>query len=127
MALQKVTFQWDDRFGSCYDCGVPAVYALKEVYGPAKLRCSVCAAQAAIVDGEELIYLPNEEEAHEMVVDATREVSVKTLLDIAAGLVDEPGANPEYERALAELITEAAGLSMDFKYIVGRAFGIREP
>ena len=83
--LVHVEFDWDPRFGECYDCGAPAAYYLGErAFGTAEdcdyamrsmtegrqgcafpeahelkpegLRCSVCAAMAA-VSGERLTYL----------------------------------------------------------------------
>jgi hypothetical protein len=83
MALIKVEFEWDDRFGECYDCGRPAGFTIHDkatgtfedcevemrrltngergcetpeahTADPTDLRCAVCAANAA-VDGT-LIY-----------------------------------------------------------------------
>lgn len=57
MAILKVEFKWDDRYGPCYDCGAPAAYAVEidkgdranpfytaEMTPVANRRCSVCAA-----------------------------------------------------------------------------------
>lgn len=52
-------------------------------------------------------------------------VSVKTLIRLAYDLRDEDGGNVEYERALAELVTDAAGLSMDYKGTVARRIGLK--
>ena len=41
-----------------------------------------------------------------------RMITVGDLIRLASGLKSEHGENPEYDRALAELVTDAAGLSM---------------
>ncbi|MGI0148680.1 MAG: hypothetical protein ACREDF_04010 [Thermoplasmata archaeon] len=55
-----------------------------------------------------------------------RRITVKELVQLARGLV-EPNSdeNPEYQRALAELVTDAARLSMDFKNEVARKIGLK--
>lgn len=46
--------------------------------------------------------------------DTTARFTLAGLIYLAAGLVTEPGdSNPEYDRALAELVTDAAGDSME--------------
>ena len=46
--LVHVSFEWSDRFGECYECGLPAAYESSEHDAqPESLRCSVCAAQDA--------------------------------------------------------------------------------
>ena len=53
-------------------------------------------------------------------------VTVKDLIALAKGLKTEAGSNPEYDRALVELIVDAAGLSMEDRYVVAAAIGIKE-
>lgn len=55
-----------------------------------------------------------------------RKVTMKYLMKLAGGLTSEDGENREYNRALAELLTDAAGLSMDFKGEVARRAGIKD-
>jgi hypothetical protein len=43
-----------------------------------------------------------------------KRIALSTLKRIAASLLSEDGENPEYDRALSELVTDAAGLSMEF-------------
>jgi len=47
--LVRVTFDWSDEFGECYECGRPAAYDVEEprLTDAARKRCSVCAALAA--------------------------------------------------------------------------------
>ena len=52
-------------------------------------------------------------------------VKVEYLKAIATGLRSEHGENPEYDRALVELVTEAAGLSMEFKGLIARQLQIK--
>jgi hypothetical protein len=52
-------------------------------------------------------------------------VSVGDLIRLARGLRDEDGDNVEYERALAELICDAAGLSMGLKESVAERIGLK--
>lgn len=59
MALVDVHFKWDDRFGRCYDCGLPAAYGIVSPLGIVKY-CSVCAASLAS-DGEQITYLFEED------------------------------------------------------------------
>jgi hypothetical protein len=54
-----------------------------------------------------------------------RTVSVGDLIRLARGLRDEDGDNVEYERALAELICDAAGLSMGLKESVAERIGLK--
>lgn len=54
-----------------------------------------------------------------------RTVSVRDLIKLAHDLRDEDGDNVEYERALAELVCDAAGLSMGFKKSVARRIGLK--
>lgn len=56
--IVKVEFEWDDRFGPCYDCGRPAAYEIDEpkLSREARLRCSTCAATAA-AEGERIVWL----------------------------------------------------------------------
>lgn len=51
-------------------------------------------------------------------------VSIGDLIRLARDLRDEDGDNVEYERALAELITDAAALSMDHKTDVANRIGL---
>lgn len=52
----EVTFVWSPEHGSCYDCGLPAAYAMPERYGlpadstvrPEDKLCSVCFASAVV-------------------------------------------------------------------------------
>lgn len=71
------------------------------------------------------------EEAIRQTFDYAREqgrthVSIVNLGGICMGLRSEPdgGENVEYDRALAEVMTEALGLSMDHKQTVGIALGL---
>lgn len=64
--LVRVTFEWDPRFGECYDCGAPAAYIrglvpVNPTSVPEKLLCSVCAAIAASEGGETITWLFAEE------------------------------------------------------------------
>lgn len=52
-------------------------------------------------------------------------VSMRTLVKIAKDLASEDGENPEYDRALVELLTYAAGYSMDQREAVAKAVGIK--
>lgn len=60
--LVHVEFDWSPEHGSCYECGLPAAYAVSgpddhdTPHQPNRLRCSVCAAAAA-ADGDFLIRL----------------------------------------------------------------------
>ena len=45
-------------------------------------------------------------------MDTTRTVTIGELIQFAGWLASEDGENGEYDRALAELITDAAGLDM---------------
>lgn len=75
MSLVHVEFEWDDSHGTCYECGLPAAFALPEAYGeaagrefwraigtdPAMVdakhkRCSRCAANDA-AEGERVTRL----------------------------------------------------------------------
>lgn len=65
MTLVKVEFEWDNQWGKCYDCGLPAAYISPLRYGesgttgpwgPEHLLCSVDAAMAAS-EGEEIYWL----------------------------------------------------------------------
>lgn len=68
--ISKQCFQWDDKFGDCYDCGRPAAYYLvgpeyRGDDGPLqeyRLRCAACAAQAAW-QGESIYWLFEKEAA----------------------------------------------------------------
>lgn len=51
-------------------------------------------------------------------------VSIGDLIRLARDLRDEDGDNVEYERALAELITDAAALSMEYKTDVANRIGL---
>ena len=55
-------------------------------------------------------------------IDGT--VAVRLLFELAKALKSESGENPEYDRALVELCTDAAGLSMEGKADVARKLGI---
>ena len=50
-----------------------------------------------------------------MQLDLECTITIAELLHIAAWLISEDGENPEYDRALAELLCDAAGVSMDHK------------
>lgn len=54
--LELVVFTWSNEHGHCYECGVPAAYALKGYKSKDALRCAVCAALVAS-EGEEIEYL----------------------------------------------------------------------
>lgn len=62
MTLIDVRFKWNDKEGTCSDCGLPAAFAVPDAYGPNPSgtiaphmkRCSVCAANDA-VEGERLV------------------------------------------------------------------------
>lgn len=54
-----------------------------------------------------------------------RAVSVADLIKLAHDLRDEDGDNVEYERALAELVCDAAGLSMDCKTAIAKRIGLK--
>lgn len=51
-------------------------------------------------------------------LDLDIRVNLRALIDLAGDLVSEDGETPEYDRALAELCTEAAGLGQDDKDMV---------
>lgn len=53
-------------------------------------------------------------------------VSGSRLIELAGGLKSEHGENPEYDRALVELVTDALSLSMDYKDAVARLIGIKQ-
>lgn len=53
-----------------------------------------------------------------------RQITIGDLVRLARDLRDEDGDNVEYERALAELVTDAAGLSMDCKTAVAERIGL---
>ncbi len=50
--LIDVTFKWDDCYGQCHDCGLPAAYDVTEFGSihPAAKLCCLCAAQWAATD-----------------------------------------------------------------------------
>jgi hypothetical protein len=52
------------------------------------------------------------------------EVRTDTLFELARGLRSEQHENAEYDRALVELVCEAAGLSMDYKEEVAENVGV---
>lgn len=52
-------------------------------------------------------------------------VGIPTLVAIARDLRSEDGENPEYDRALIELVCEAAGLSMDDRMSVAARIGVK--
>lgn len=54
-----------------------------------------------------------------------RTLTVGDLMKLAADLSSEDGENVEYDRAIAELVTDAAGLSMDFKTVVAKKIGLK--
>lgn len=62
--LAAVTFLWSTDKGRCYNCGIPAAFAVPDAYGTDAtgelsahhLRCAVCAANDA-ADGERVIRL----------------------------------------------------------------------
>ena len=59
-------------------------------------------------------------------IDPTKTVTVSDLLELAMWLKSPDGENPEYDRALVELVTDAAGLSMDDKDVIGQAIGVKQ-
>lgn len=60
-----------------------------------------------------------------MRLDQNATVSIGKLIMLAQDLKSEHGENPEYDRALVELITDAASLSMDLKHEVAKQLGVR--
>jgi hypothetical protein len=58
-------------------------------------------------------------------VDWDRKVSLKKLAELASRLKSEDGENPEYDRALVELVTDAAGLPMTERRIVIERIGVK--
>jgi hypothetical protein len=52
-------------------------------------------------------------------------VSVGDLIRIARDLCDGDGDNVEYQRALAELVCDAAGIPMALKAEVGHRMGLK--
>jgi hypothetical protein len=52
-------------------------------------------------------------------------VAVSELIKLARGLKSEEGENKEYDRALVELVTDAAGLSMDEKGKIAKKIGVK--
>ena len=61
--LVTVTFQWDDTYGPCDECGLPAAYDVHGRYGTdprVDRMCCRCAALAA-ADGATLVYLFEDE------------------------------------------------------------------
>ena len=64
--------------------------------------------------------------AHDWQAIESKTVSIKELIDLAANLKCEDGVNREYDRALAEIIVDASGLSMsEAKLEVARRIGIK--
>lgn len=62
MTIVKVTHNWTDEKGRCYERGDPAAFAVPDAYGakelgPHHLRCAVCAANAAAYDGDRIVGL----------------------------------------------------------------------
>lgn len=61
----KVTFNWSDEHGRCYECGLPAAFLVPNAYGDnidigdKHKRCAVCAANDAC-DGEIVTRIPDE-------------------------------------------------------------------
>lgn len=51
--VEIVIFQWSRNYGDCYDCGLPAAFAINNSMEKHNKRCCVCAANAA-VDGEKI-------------------------------------------------------------------------
>ena len=51
-------------------------------------------------------------------------VTLKNLFDQARSLVSEDGDNPEYDRALVELVTYASGFNSDSFPLVSAALGV---
>lgn len=51
-------------------------------------------------------------------------LDIPKLIALAAGLKSEHGENPEYDRALVELVVDAAGASMEEKTKYAAAIGI---
>lgn len=52
-------------------------------------------------------------------------ITLAALVDLARGPKSEDGENPEYDRALAELVTDAAGLPMDERGAMAALLGIK--
>jgi hypothetical protein len=60
-------------------------------------------------------------------IDPNRVITVGRLIELAKGLKSEHGEANDYDRALAELVTDAAGLSMEEgKVLVAEKIGIPE-
>jgi hypothetical protein len=56
-----------------------------------------------------------------------RTVTIEELILHATFLRSEHGENPEYDRALVELVIDAAGVSMDMRPEFARLIGIISP
>jgi len=57
----------------------------------------------------------------------SRTITIGELMNLAAGLCTDPGDPPnvEYERAMAELVTDAAGLPMEWKVGMALRIGLK--
>jgi hypothetical protein len=53
-----------------------------------------------------------------------QQVSIGRLCELARGLKSEDGENAEYDRALVELVTDAAGLAMESMGEIAARIGI---
>ena len=54
-----------------------------------------------------------------------QDISIGELIRIASELRSENGENPEYDRALCELITDAASLPMEMRQRIAEEIGIK--
>lgn len=77
--IVRVTFDWDDHFGTCYDCGTPAAYTAPERYGEDKpltdemLLCAICAVKEAS-EGGRIVFLFHQEDIDGELTDEHRTI-----------------------------------------------------
>lgn len=58
-------------------------------------------------------------------LDPNKTITIGRLVSMARDLIDSPGSNPEYERALIQLVIAAAGLSQnEHRAEVANAIGV---
>jgi len=112
--------------------GQPMSYSLDHKEGGKRLQETQTLPDAGVKEGDHLIVYPEivaggrpKSEPLDWKDIQSRTVPVGTLIKLARDLRDEDGENVEYERALAELVTDAAGLSMGFKRAVARKIGLK--
>lgn len=53
-----------------------------------------------------------------------QQIKIADLITLAIQLKSEHGENTEYDRALVELVTDAAGLSMEYKKQIAGLIGV---